>query len=312
MSSPARRTNTVLAVIAAAVLVIGIVVAIFGTPTSAPSVDDVSNPTSPTSSSQDSSPNLPSLRSRNADTSASWFTHTFASEQFDFPMDQLDCEEMRRFLSLELCVVATTSRGDFMVTATEGFWDAQSTSRNPIEIELNFMVYVHTSDNGPARAMSILDGSVNAPYETSPSTVKASTFSIAQNDVVVLEWSSGNEGSRRSNRAWSSVQVLAMNNSGLPEIVATYAGTNISLGATASSLVLTSDRFGPPSRSAEAEPWLTVLTLSPPSFSTSSSTSTAIWREGITTQSASSFDTSSLGDTNNVSTYEFPRRSGAS
>jgi len=308
MSSPARRTNTILTLIAVAVLIAAFVVAIFGSPTSAPSVDDVSNETTvPNTSPGNNSSNQSTSLIRDADTSASWFSHTFASEQFDFPMDQLDCNEMERFFSLELCVVARTARGDFMVTATEGFWDPQSSSRNPVDIELNFMVYVHTAANGPARAMSVLDGYVSAPYGSARSVVQASTFSVSKSDVVVLEWSSADDDTRRASRTWSSVQVLAMNSSGLPEVVATYGGTNISISSNSGALVLTSERFGPPTRTNEAEPWLTVLALSPPSSSSSTS-----WRETVSSESTASFDDSSLLSATSESTYEFPRRGGTS
>lgn len=298
----ARRTNTAIAVVVALLLVVSIVVALFGTPTSAPTIDDA------TATSVNSATSIPDANyspsptgalTREADTSDSWFSHTFAIEQFDFPMDELNCEAMEQFLTVELCTIAETPRGDFMVTATEGFWDAQSGADEPVDIPLNFMVYVHTTENGPPRAMSILDGSVTAPYGSASSTVQASTFEIANEDIVVLEWSSADNETRDARRVWSAIQVLAMGPGGLPEVVATYGGTDISYGSDSRSLVLTSERFGPPSRNEEAEPWLTVLRLSPSANSG--------WRETVSSQSASTLNTSSLDEAREQSTYEFPR-----
>lgn len=299
----ARRTNTAIATVVALLLVITIVVAVFGTPTSAPTIDDATGTTVPVSTTtpdeSDVTPPTGGL-TRDADRSDSWLSHTFATEQFDFPMDQLSCEEMDQYLTVELCVVAQTQRGDFMVTATEGFWDPQSNNDVPVEIPLNFMVYVHTTKNGPPRAMSVLDGSVTAPYGSASSQVQVSTFNVAGDNVVVLEWSSADDATRNTGRAWSAVQILAMLSGGLPEVVATYGGTDIAYGSDLRSLVLTSERFGPPSRNAEAEPWLTVLHLSP--------STTSQWRETVSSQSVSSFDESSLNKPLEQSIYEFPRR----
>lgn len=301
----ARRTNTAIGVVVALLLVITVVVAVFGTPTSAPTIDDATGTTvAPTTSTPqdndaDVSPPAGGL-TRDADRSDSWLSHTFAIEQLDFPMEELSCDEMNQYLTVELCTVAQTPRGDFMVTATEGFWDPQSNSEEPVEIPLNFMVYVHTSDNGPARAMSVLDGSVTAPYGSESSQVQVSTFTVAGENVAVLEWSSSDDATRGAQRTWSAVQVLAMRSGGLPEVVATYGGTDIAYGSDSRSLILTAERFGPPSRNEEAEPWLTVLRLTP--------STTSAWRETVTSQPVSSFDDSLLSEPLERSTYEFPRR----
>ena len=298
----ARRTNTAIALVVALLLVVTIVVAVFGTPTSAPTVNDVtttvvtSDSTLPSNNNQQPSTSF----RRRADTSDSWFSHTFAVEQFDFPMDELDCTQMAQYFTMELCVVAATPRGDFMVTATEGFWDAQSNDDNSVDIPLNFMVYVHTTDNGPARAMSVLDGTVSAPYGTATSQVTASTFSLVAGDVVVLEWSSADENTRIANKTWTALQVLAMGDGGLPEVVATYGGTDMSVASDSESLVLTAERFGPPLRNEQPEPWLTVLRLSPSKDNE--------WEEAVTSQSVAQFDDSDLQEPSSTSTYEFPRR----
>jgi hypothetical protein len=300
----ARRTNTAIAVVVALLLIVTIVVAVFGTPTSAPTVNDVTGGTASVTTVEpnvvDNTPSSGSSLTRDADTSDSWFSHTFAVEQFDFPMEQLDCEDMSQYFTLELCVVSQTSRGDFMVTATEGFWDPQDGTDDNIDIPLNFMVYVHTTSNGPARAMSVLDGSLSAPYDTVSSQIEMSTFSIAGEDVVVIEWSSRGDATRATDRTWSALQVVAMRTGGLPEVVATYGGTDIAYAADNTALVLTSERFGPPSRNTEAEPWLTVLRLSP--------STSGPWKESVTSQATSTFDNSSLKDASSTSTYEFPRR----
>lgn len=299
----ARRTNTAIALVVALLLTVTIVVVVFGTPTSAPTVDDVTTTVATSDSTlppDNNNQQSTAPFTRQTDTSDSWFSHTFAVEQFDFPMDELKCAQMAQYFTLELCTVATTPRGDFMVTATEGFWDGQSNANNDIEIPLNFMVYVHTTDNGPARAMSVLDGTVSAPYGTASSQVRVATFSLDDGDVIVLEWSSADEETRVANRTWSAIQVLAMGEGGLPEVVATYGGTNISIASDSASLVLAAERFGPPSRNEQAEPWLTVLRLSP--------TKTGEWQEAVTSQSVAQFDDSELQQPSSTSRYEFPRR----
>jgi hypothetical protein len=195
-----------------------------------------------------------------------------------------------------------------MVTATEAFRDSQVATDESTDIELNLMVYVHTTDNGPARAMSVLDGNVSSPYTASSSLVRASTFSVTGDDIVVLEWSSSGDEVRATDRTWSAIQVIAMGPGGLPDVVATYGGSDISYGSDSQSLVLTSERFGPPSRSSEAEPWLTVLRLSPSTSLMTSSKTSSTWQEIITSQAVSQFDASSLSRPNTQDTYEFPRR----
>ena len=84
--SPARRTNLL---VAAGLAVIAAVVAsaiIFGNPATAPD----SAPSSSSSSTVAPEPSIGTLE-RPANTSTSWFDHSFGSEQFDYAMDDLSC-----------------------------------------------------------------------------------------------------------------------------------------------------------------------------------------------------------------------------
>lgn len=303
MSSPARRTNITLGVIAAVIVVFSVIVGVLGA-----TDDDAVAPTIPTTTIDDSDPDTPDdkepttpeVMSRDADTSRSWFTHAFSVEQFDFPMESLNCDDLAQFFTVELCAVARTEHGDFMVTAAEAFWDPQNPDDDGVvRIDLNFTVYTHTTDFGPARAVSVLDGQLRSRYDAEPTKVELFITEVDGNDVAVVKKTIENAASTALGKDTSSIQVLSMSPTGLPNVVATYDGIGLDFASVGKELVITSLRFGPPSGTDEAEPWLTVLNLSP--------TSGGSWREVFSSQPESQSPLSNGTRSQREGSYTFPR-----
>lgn len=308
--TPARRTNTVLAASTALLIVAALIVAIVGDRDKDPNTSVVTSttmlvdeyPDTGDDLSDDNDTNSVTYFSRPAATTSSWFTHTFQAEQFDFPMDQLSCTEMSRYLSLELCAVAKTSQGDFMVTATEAFWNPENPdSDGVVRIDLNFSVYAHTTNNGPARAMSVLDGYVTSRYDTARTSIEVLTATVNDEEIIILQWISSDTGTAALGKEWKSLQVLAMTPTGLPAVVATYDGIDAQFATDATSFVITSLRFGPPSRNTEAEPWLTVIRLTPNTNGT--------WQEIISSEPASANPLNGTQRAKAQGSYTFPRSS---
>lgn len=299
MTSPARRTNIALGTIAIVIVVISVIVGLIGTPDGAVA-PSITTTTTADDNSDNKPPTTPDIMSRPADTSRSWFSHSFEVEQFDFPMESLDCDELAQFLTVELCTVARTEHGDFMVTAAEAFWDPENPDDDGVvRIEMNFTVYSHSVDFGPARAVSVLDGRLSSRYDSEPTSIELFTTEVAGNDVVVVQRVIENAASTALGQDTTSIQVLAMEPSGLPSVVATYDGIGTSFASTDSELIVTSLRFGPPSGDVEAEPWLTVLQLSP--------TSDGTWREVFSSQPESQNPLAVGTKPQLAGSYDFPR-----
>jgi hypothetical protein len=231
-TSSAKRTNRVLAA-AIAVVLLGAAIAAsvqFSGETSAPSTSDAPAVTPPANS----------TGSRPAEIGYSWFDHGFASEQIDFDMPSLSCTSVADTITPDVCAVARTKNGSFMLVGTEGFWDPEELDVDGIaRIPFDLTVFVMRNDVEGARAISVLDGTTDKAYTDVGVSVDLYTASIDGDDVLVLHKrltnSSDDPFSFRE-----SVQIFSMSPTGAPTLVATYEGHQLRVAASGSTIEMSS------------------------------------------------------------------------
>lgn len=257
MATPARVVNRGIAAAVLAIIAVVTVVAIFGDHANAPADSgvDTTNTNVPTT--------LAGLTgARPANTQGSWFSSDGAAEQYDYPMKQLSCASLERYLTADLCAVAYTTRGAMMFVATEGYWDpSEPDDDGVVRIPLYFQVFTHTTTGGPARAASVLDGELYAEYEINESeadTVVLSTARVLGDDVYVVRFQT-----LYGQTPVEQVQMVAMNPNGAPTMVATYRGDNVRVSSTDSMLFIAADRYGPPNNGNCCENYATVWSIAP-------------------------------------------------
>ncbi len=180
---------------------------------------------------------------RPAEIGLSWFNHGFGTEQIDFDMTSLSCRSLAESITPDLCAVAKTQYGEFMVAGTEGFWD---TSEFDVDgttwIPLDMTVFVMRNDLEGARAISVLDGSTEKAFTDLSVSVDLYTARIASNDVVVIHQYLDDEP-QDAFAFKDSVQVISMSSTGAPSVVATYEGHQLRVASSGSSLELSSLRY---------------------------------------------------------------------
>jgi hypothetical protein len=255
--SQARRTNRAIALVVILILGGNALLA-------ALKPEPVTGPTDTTAavSNGEAPPDLEYL-ARPADTSLTWLYHSLSAEQFDYEMNELSCSAIRRYISTDLCAVVSNDNGSFMLVGTEGFWDPeQSNSAGVVKITLDLTVYVLTKDNGPARAMSVMDGSVSVDYDGEPAVLSAHTIATESGDVLVLHKRAVGEVTD-SYDFLEEMQVIDVSPTGAPTVVAAYEGSNMAMQGDGTSVVISSDRYASPSKSGAEPVWKTFTYLSP-------------------------------------------------
>ena len=257
-SSPARRTNRLIT------LVVLVLLAGAGAIAATSSSDSATTPVDTTVPDNSEEPTTdPEYLSRPADTGLSWLYHSLSAEQFDYEMPALSCAAIRKYVSADLCAVVEDNNGAFMLVGTEGFWDPQDpNSAGVVKVPLDLTVYALTRENGPVRAMSVMDGSVSMDYDGEPATLSAYTVETDAGDVLVLHKRASNEVTD-SYGFYDEIQVLAVSPTGAPTVVAAYEGSNISLHGDGRGVVFESDRYASPSKSGVEQQWKTFTYLSP-------------------------------------------------
>ena len=255
-SSPAKRTNTGLALLLITALLGAGATALFGD-------------TSPTTSSPTAAPaEVPTdapagaTGTRPAETSYSWFDHSFNAEQFDFEMPSLSCASVAKVITPDLCSVARTSSGSFMLVGSEGYWDPQEEDSDGIVwVPLNLALYTMRSDNGMPRAVSILDGIVEKQYTANGAQVDVYVATIGGEEMLVIH----KRLSKTTADPYSfteEVQVIAMSKTGAPTVVATYAGSAVRVAAAANHIEISTLRYLTSTQSSEGK-WHTRIVLKP-------------------------------------------------
>lgn len=297
-SSQARRVNRAVGVLAVILLL-----ASGGAWLSGREVGSVS-PSDTTSPSGEPSDISAHSFLRPADTSLSWFFHSGSREQFDYEMSSLSCGAMARYISIDLCTVVHGSGGSFMLVGTEGYWDpAEPNSRGIVNVPLDLTVYVLTKGNGPSRAMSILDGSLNVNLAGEPTDLEAYVAKTATGEVLVLHKKARAEAPAAYD-FWDELQVIAASPTGAPTLVAAYEGSNIKVLGDGVGVVFESDRYASPSGSSRDPVWSTFTYLMPATGYPYS------WAESM--KSGDTLDIGTATAPHLAATYKFPSlRSGA-
>ena len=199
---------------------------------------------------------------RPAETSLSWFNHGFGTEQIDFDMTSLSCRSVAESITPDVCAVARTQYGEFMLVGTEGFWDqSEFDADGTTWIPLNFAVFVMRDDLEGPRAISILDGVTEKAFTDLGAVIDLYVAQVNGDDVLVLH-------KRQTDKAKDpysfreSVQILAMSPSGAPTLVATYEGNQLRVASSGASIELSSLRY----RASNTTPnpqWFTRISVFP-------------------------------------------------
>ena len=200
---------------------------------------------------------------RPADTSLSWFNHSNSVEQFDYEMKKLSCTSMATYITTDLCAVVHGSAGSFMVVGTEGYWDPNDTDSNGnVKIPLDLTAYVLTDANGPSRAISVLDGTVNVNYDDAKTFLSAYTLTTDAGEVLVLHKRPATQADA-SYEFWDELQVVAMSPKHSPESVAAYEGSNIHFMGKNGGIMFSADRYASPTGAAKEPAWSSIFSLLP-------------------------------------------------
>lgn len=263
--SAARKTNLSLAVVV--VLIVGAVsvAAVLGDRTSEVVPAGVTTSTSTTNpvgdpDSEETPITSDTSGARPANLDGSWFNGQFKGDA-DFAMEKLRCSELRPYLTLDLCAVASTSHGSFMLTASEGYWDpAEPDKAGVVEIPLYFNTYTFSASGGPPRAVKDLEGLTTYEYESSSGarTIQLFRAKLGRDEILAL-LSSGDADSA----GYQIVHIIAMSPTGAPVVVATYSGTGIRLAIDGATVVISFSRYGPPAGDECCPDYATIMHLTP-------------------------------------------------
>ena len=254
-SSPAKRTNTGLALLLIIALLGAGATALFGNTSPIPSSSAA--PAEPPMEEPDGASG-----SRPAETSYSWFDHSFNAEQFDYEMQSLSCASIAKVITPDLCSVADTSYGSFMLVGSEGYWDPQEEDADGIVwVPLNLTVFTKRSDHDTPRAISVLDGIIDKQYTANKAQVDVYVATVGGQQMLVLH----KRLSKASADPYSfteEVQVIAMSKTGAPTVVATYAGSAVRVAASETHIEVSTLRYLTSAQSSE-DKWYTRIVLTP-------------------------------------------------
>lgn len=251
-SSPAKRTNRVL--LALVVLVLA------GTGVSAAVGNGASESVTTTTAPPITAPSNSIPGSRPAETTLSWFDHGFGGEQFDYEMSELSCNKLEDSITADMCAVVGTGEKQFMMVATEGYWDPRDRDSNgDVWIPLNITMFTMREDNKMLRAVSVLDGFVEKQYTANRAQIDAYVATVNGQSVLVLHKHLSSTQADPYDLL-DELQVIAISPTGAPTVVATYIGPQMSLQSTGTSLEISALRYRPTAETPNAE-WYTRISL---------------------------------------------------
>ncbi len=229
--SSAKRTNRVIALLAVVLLIGAGAAATFGEP----STDSV-----PNENTDDTI--VPSgevgAGTRPAETSGNDFYAGLGLEQYDFKMKSLDCDAMNDHITTDLCGVAHTKHGDFMLTAAEGYWDPSDG-----EVTLEMSLYGFRKDFSVPRAVGLLDAQMTRDLASTQLMLDLYRTVVNGNEVLIGHRHPADtdvDGYEVSD----DVFIIAASPTGAPTVVAWYAGPGISFESDGESVYLTYKRYG--------------------------------------------------------------------
>jgi hypothetical protein len=220
-------------------------------------------------------------------------------EQYDFAMPKLSCVDINDEITPDLCAVAQTTTGDFMVTGYEYYWD-----ETVDEVELGLTISVHRLDNKLPRAVGLLEGSMARNRRDTQVQLDLYTTMINNNEVMIAHQhpvDSNVDGYLERDQLF----IIAMSPTGAPTVVAWYNGPNIRFESDGKNIFLYYKRYGV-AGAGDNSGWDTEVRLSP------SQRQVFAWDEQITTSLASSHNTSDDTRTENLQqvlildSYTFP------
>jgi len=197
---------------------------------------------------------------RPAETSMSWFDHAFGVEQYDFVMDELSCDSLDEIITVDLCGVAATDRGDFMLVGSESYWDPRETDNDGVSY-IPFQLSAHVMRDSPRRAVGVLDGYDEKAHTANVARLDLYSARLAGSEVLILHKHLTDDGADAYS-FWDSLQILSMSPSGAPQVVATYDGARLKVARDGDAIVLSSLRYRS-SATGDTSPWYTNLRLAP-------------------------------------------------
>lgn len=267
-SSSAKRTNRAVLAIAFVLIAGAAAVAVWGDNSSTPATETTTTPAplnDPTTG----------PGTRPAEVSYSWFDHGMSVEQTDYPMDELSCETLTETITPDVCAVAETSHGSFMLSGVEGYWDPSEVDADGLaQIPFDMTLFTMRTDQSIPRAVSVMDGYLQKAYTKNKAQVDLYRARINGDDVLVVV-KRLSDGAPDAYAFADAVQVIAASSTGAPTVVATYEGSSIKVAADKEKIVVSSLRYRSTGDNEEAQ-WFTRLTLTP------SSDDPALWLETVT------------------------------
>lgn len=247
----ARRTNLALGLAALLILGASIAVSVLvdSSPATAPSDITVA-------------PNSPGSATRPADTWLSWFDHANVVEQFDHPMETLRCEYLDQYLTNDVCAVAATRHGAFMISGAERDWDPEEMDEDGrAYVPFSLTAWVLRSD-GTRRAASILDGWTEKAFSPLAVSLSLHVAEVDGDQVILIVQRLADDDADPFDYP-ASMQIIAMSPSGAPTLVAAYEGIELTVREIRGALMVSSWRFGPEDSENPDALWCTHLRLSP-------------------------------------------------
>ena len=251
---PSRSTNRSIFLVFTALSLVAASAAVFG---ERPTPDN--DTAAPTTTSTTPNQNEGTL-TRPAETSFSWFDHSFGVEQYDYVMSDLSCEAVAEIITVDLCGVAETPNGDFMLVGAESYWDQGDTDSDGFAY-IPFEMSVHVMQDDPRRAVGILDGHTDKAHTANVARIDLYSARIAGAEVLVVHKRLADPDADAYS-FWDSLQVLAMSPTGAPTVVATYDGARLKVARQGDALVLSSLRYKS-SANGDTSPWYTNIRLIP-------------------------------------------------
>jgi hypothetical protein len=167
-------------------------------------------------------------------------------------MDSLNCAAINKELSLDVCAVAHTSTGDFMLTGIEPF---------DYTYELEMSLFTLHKDAGVTRAVTMRNGSVSGAFRLGLWRLDVYRTLINGDEVLLLHIrpvDSSVDGFDNLDQ----VMIIAASPTGAPTQVAKYLGPHMEFESDGKNIYLYWKRYGPKGTGGD-DGWITVAKLFP-------------------------------------------------
>ncbi len=229
--SSAKRTNRVIALLAVLLLIGSGAATVFGDPSSGSGPSENPEETIVPSGEVGAG-------TRPAETSDNNFYAGLGIEQYDFKMKSLDCDAMNDHITTDLCGVARTKHGDFMLTAAEGYWDPADG-----EVTLEMSIYGFRKDFSVARAVGLLDAQMTRDLKSEQLMLDLYR-TVVNGDEVLIGHRHPADADVDGYEVSDDVFIIAASPTGAPTVVAWYTGPGISFESDGESVFLLYKRYG--------------------------------------------------------------------